>query len=322
MQIYEVSLSRIEKMESLISKFLKKWWAVPKSLTNVALYSSSTKMKRPTKSLVEEFKFQMLCDSVDPLVKSAQPAIITGRKWNAKHGLETAESSLKMKEVIGSVETGRAGFGLHLQRWWSKETTKNKRRMVSEEIHDFEESKHLAIAVAQPKQGAWTRWKNTKDRTITWSDIKQMEPKQLGFLIKAVYDILPTPVYLKLWGLSTSNLCKACGKIANLKHVLTGCQYSIRSYTWRHNEILGIIAEIAKMCWETANGIPCIKTNIQFVKEGSVSKTPHKNNRHKPTLLDCCTDWRVIADVDRQLAFPMEITSTRQRPDLVIWSVN
>ena len=70
--------------------------------------------------------------------------------------------------------------------------------MVSEEIHDFEESNRLAIAVAQPKQGAWIRWENTKDRTITWSDIKQMEPKQLGILIKAVYDILPTPVNLKL----------------------------------------------------------------------------------------------------------------------------
>ena len=70
--------------------------------------------------------------------------------------------------------------------------------MVSVEIHDFEESKRLSIAVAQPKQGSWTRWENTKDRTITWSDIKQMEPKQLGFLIKAVYDILPTPENLKL----------------------------------------------------------------------------------------------------------------------------
>ena len=307
----------LKKMESLISKFLKKWLGIPKSLTKVALYSSSTKLKLPTKSLVEEFKlgkarlFQMLRDSMDPLVKSAQPAIITGRKWNAKHAVETAESSLKMKEVIGSVATGRARFSLHPQRWWSKETTKNKRRMVSEEIHDFEESKRLAIAVAQPKQDAWTRWENTKDRTITWSDIKQMEPKQLGFLIKAVYDILPTPVSLKLWGLSTSNLCKACEKISNLKHVQTGCQYSLRSYTWRHNEILGIITEIAKMCCETANETSCIKINIQFVKEGNVSKTLHRNNRHKPTLLDGCTDWRVIADVDRQLAFSTEITSTR-----------
>ena len=217
--------------------------------------------------------------------------------------------------------TGRVVFGLHPLWWWSKETTKNKRRMVSEEIHHFEESKHLTIAVAQLKQSTWTRWENTKDRTITWSDIKQMEPKQLSFLIKAIYNILPTPVNFKLWGLSTSNLCKACGKIANLKHVRSGCQYSLRSYMWRHNEILEIIAEIAKMCCKTANKISCIKTNIQFIKEGNVSKTPQRN-RHKPKLLDGFTDWRVIADVDRQLAFPTEITSTRLHPDLVIWSVN
>ena len=192
--------------------------------------------------------------------------------------------------------------------------------MVSEEIPHFEESKRLAIAVAQPKQGAWTRWENTKDRTIT-RDIKQMEPKQLGFLIKTVYDILPTPVNFKLWGLSTSNLCKACGKIANLKHVLTGCQFSLRSYIWRHNEILGIIAEIAKMCCETANDSSCIKTSIQFVKEGNVLKTPH-GNRHKPTLLDGCMNWCVNPDIDQQLTFPTKITSTPQHPDLIIWSVN
>ena len=176
-----------------------------------------------------------------------------------KNAVETAKSSFKIKEVISSVATGRAGFVLHPQWWWSKETTKNKQRMISEEIHHFEESKCLAIAVAQPKQGAWTRWENIKDRTITWSNIKQMEPKQLGFLIKAVYDILPTPVNLKLWLLSTSNLCKVCRKITNLKHILTRCQYSLRSYTWKHNEILGIIAEIGSFTTHFCNEISCIK---------------------------------------------------------------
>ena len=196
--------------------------------------------------------------------KSAQPAIITGWKWDA---VETEESSLKNKEAIDSVATGRARLGLHPQCWWLKETRKNKRRMVSVEIHHFEESKRLTIVVAQSKQSAWTRWENTKHRTITWGDIKQMEPKQLRFLIKAVYDILTTPVYLKLWGLSTSYFCKACGKIAYLKYVLTGCQCFLKCYTWRHNEILGIIAEIARMSCETANRISCIKTSIQLKKK-------------------------------------------------------
>ena len=72
--------------------------------------------------------------------------------------------------------------------------------------------------------------------------------------------------------------------------------------------MLGIVAEIPKMCCETANEISCIKTSIQFVKEGTFRKLHIEINRHKPTLFDGCTDWRVIADVDRQLAFPTEIT--------------
>ena len=86
------------------------------------------------------------------------------------------------------------------------------------------------------------------------------------------------------------------------------------------NAILEIVVEIAKMCCETANKIWCIKTRIQLIYEGHISKTPHRN-RHKTTLLDSCTDWRVIADIDRQLAFPIEITLIHQHPDLVIWSV-
>ena len=75
------------------------------------------------------------------------------------------------------------------------------------------------------------------------------------------------------------------------------------------------------MCCEMASKISCIKTSKKFIKEGNVSKTPH-GNRHKPTLLDGCTDWRIPAGVDWQLAFPKNITSIRQSPDLVIWSVH
>ena len=88
------------------------------------------------------------------------------------------------------------------------------------------------------------------------------------------------------------------GKLLIL-NVLTGCQYSLI--------IAEIIAEIPKMYCETANKISCIKTSIHFIKEGNVSKIPHRN-RHKQTLLDGCLDWCIIADVDWQLAFPTKIT--------------
>ena len=40
------------------------------------------------------------------------------------------------------------------------------------------------------------------------------------------------------------------------------------------------------------------------------------------TLIHGCMDWRDIADADWRLAFLLGITSTRQHPDLIIWSVN
>ena len=175
---------------------------VSNSLTNVSLCSSSTKLKLPTLSHVEEYKLrkawlvQMLNDSRDPLMKNAQPSVITGRKWKAKIAIENVDSALRMQEIIGSVANGKVGLGLHPQRWWSKESTTNRRKMVSEEIHHHEEVRCCATAERQKKQSAWTKWENAKDRAVTWRHLEHLEPKKLSFLLKAVYDVLPTPVNL------------------------------------------------------------------------------------------------------------------------------
>ena len=147
----------------------------------------------------------MLSDSRNPLVKNAQPFVITSQKWKVKIAVENAESALRMKEIIGTVANGKAGLSLHPQRWWSKKSTSNRRKMVSEEIHHLEEVRCFATAVGQRKQGAWTKWESTKHRVVTWSNLKHMEPNKLSFLIKAVYNVLPTPVNLHAWRLTTSD---------------------------------------------------------------------------------------------------------------------
>ena len=327
MQIYEVLIIKIE-IGQLISKYTKKWLGLPNSLTNVALYSSSMMLKLLTLSLVEEFKlgkaqlFQMLRDFQDPLVKNVQPSIITGQKWKAKRAVENAESALKMKEIVGSGAYGRAGLGLSPECWWPKESTINKRKIVLEEIHHLEEVRCIDTAAAQRKQGAWTKWESVKDRSVTWGNLKHMEHKKLSFLIKAVYDILPTPVNLHARGLTTSDRCRACEKTASLKHILTGCKYDLRSYMWRHNEVLEIFAEAVKICCETANKALKNITNraIHFIKEGNILKLLHKN-KHRSSLLGGCTDWHVATNLEHYFVFPTEIALMTQRPDIVIWSV-
>ena len=101
--------------------------------------------------------------------------------------------------------------------------------MVLKEILHLEEIRHIATAVGPRKQGAWSKWESTKDRAVTWGDLKHIEPQKLSFLIKAVYDILPIPINLHVWRLTTSNQCRACWKTANLKHILTGCKYALKA---------------------------------------------------------------------------------------------
>ena len=129
-------------MERLISRFIKKWLGVPNSLTNVALYSSPTKLKLPTLSLVEEYKlgkarlFQMLRDSCNPLVKNAQPSVITGWKWKAKIAVEDAKLALRKKEIIGTETNGKsrsrpASTALVVQRIHGKQKKNGVRRNSS-----------------------------------------------------------------------------------------------------------------------------------------------------------------------------------------------
>ena len=140
--------------------------------------------------------------------------------------------------------------------------------------------------------------------------------------MKAVYDVLPTQVNLRTWGLTPSDRCKACGKSASLKHILTGYEYALRSYTWRHNEVLEIFSEVSKTSCETANKALNIINNraIQFVKEGNISKIARENMR-KPSLLEGFSGWHVATNLKHNFIFPTEIALTTKRRDIVIWSV-
>ena len=160
--------------------------------------------------------------------------------------------------------------------------------MVSEEIHHLEEVRHFATAVGQRKQGAWNKWESAKDRAVTWCDLKHMEPKKIKFPHKSSQQRLTNTSQPSCSGVNYD--AEYVEKTASLKYILTGCEYALRSYTWRNNEVLEIFAEALKCC-EAANKALDIINNraIQFVKEGNISKIAHKN-MHKPSLLEGCTD--------------------------------
>ena len=105
-----------------------------------------------------------------------------------------------------------------------------------------------------------------------------------------------------------------------MKHILSHCSLGLDRRTWRHNEVLKVIEEALKEKVNEINngGAPKIEelVKINFVKEGK--KTNAKNRKAKRSDPKWGGKWKVAADLDTPLVFPL--VATLQRPDLVVWS--
>ena len=180
------------------------------------MYCRKAKLKLLLKSIVEEYKcgkarlLSVLENSEDPVVKTAQPTIKTGRKWEVVEATDQAKECVKIKEDIGQTQTGRKGLGSSVTKWWSKAEGKEKRDMIINEIRLNEDSRRVQKAVQQPQQRQWTNWDNALQKSRTWNDIWHMAPLQISFLIRSVYDLLPSNTNLVRWGKKEDPTCPLC----------------------------------------------------------------------------------------------------------------
>ena len=328
LQVYEIALSRVNRIQQLISKYLRIWLGVPPCFSTIGLYTNSGLLQLPLTSLVEEFKVgkarlhMMMRDSPDEIVRSVHPEIKSGSKWSAAETTQEAESSLRTKDIMGVTQTSRAGLGSMTPHFFSEAGPKGKRDMVITEIRNFEDEKRMAAAVAQAKQCAWTTWTDVEPIHLSWNAFMAMDSLAISFLLRSTYDLLPNATNLKLWGYTDTDVCKSCnGTRGTLHHVLSGCPKSLPMYTWRHNEALKVVAElIVKRC-EAVNQQPLTaqENNIRFHKEGEIPRA--KSRKVKTSkLLNGARDWLVASDITTRLKFPAHIAQTNQRPDIVIWS--
>ncbi|XP_066296191.1 uncharacterized protein [Branchiostoma lanceolatum] len=286
----------------------------------------------PLTSIAEEHKVEKvrlvleLEGSRDSSVRAANKNINTGRKWKVKEAINLATSRLQHKDLVGSVQVGRTGLGWgeKTQRW-SSANSSERRQLVVQEVRRMEEEKRRVVAVGQRQQGAWLNWEGAVERRLTWSDLWSMQNARVSFLLRAVYDVLPSPQNLTRWFKSKES-CQLCGvEQAGLKHILSNCRTALQQgrYTWRHNKALRQIAvTLEKVRKETA-GTEAPLQSIQFARRGQkprgVAPTHGSNTGGGPL---CRGVWEMSVDLDKQLHFPSVICETALRPDLVLWSVD
>ncbi|GFO20742.1 reverse transcriptase [Plakobranchus ocellatus] len=290
-----------------------------------------SKLKLPMKSILKEYKsgkarlLTMLEESDDPVVKTAQPSLKTGRKWKVTETVDVAKECLKMKEVIGQTQTDRRGLGSTTDKWWSKTEGKEKRDMIIDEIRNKEDSTRVKKTVQQSRQGQWTNWDTAIQRSLTWNDIWHMAPLRISFLIRSVHDLLPSNANLVRWGKRDDPTCPLCQGRQTTEHVLSSCKVALsqRRYTWRHNRVLQELASVIS----AAEGKipPSSASSTIFTTEGGV-KNWHGGsitiNTHRKGLLDSGDDWVVSADLPEWERHPDVIRKTALRPDIVIHSAS
>ena len=328
--LYEVPLSKVEKLERLVSSYVKKWLGLPRCLSSIGLYGKGM-LHLPISSLTEEYKCakvrleMMLLDSSDPFVAQTAPTLATGRKWTPRAATEQAKAALRHKDIMGRVQEGKCGLGLGASTpMWSKATTSERRKLVVQQVRREEEARRCAQAVAQAKQGQWMAWEGVEERKITWKELWEMEPLRASFTIRAAYDVLPSPANLNQW-YSEDPKCPLCPSPATLKHILVGCKTSLTQgrYTWRHNQVLKCLANALESQRTRVNALPPLShwQPQLFVREGE-RQTSLPTMRSVTGQLDKARDWKLLADLGKKLCFPAEIAATNLRPDLVLWSAS
>ncbi|XP_057673103.1 uncharacterized protein LOC130904394 [Corythoichthys intestinalis] len=322
--IYEVPTTSVEEIERQVNKHLRSWLGIPPSFTSVGLYTRSGQLQLPLSSVVEEFKVakcrveMMYRDSGDERVRGAGITTRSGRKWAANTAVAQATSTLKLKDIMGNPCIGRQGLGsTHFQQW-GKANLRQRSHMVQAEVRHLEEERRRARAVELGLQGAWTKW-DLPERKITWAELWRLEPFRISFLLRAVYDTLPSPSNLYRWGMREDPSCRLCGGRGTMAHILAGCKTALSQgrYRWRHDKVLQALADILE--WERvkkrqtkARHMPA----IHFIKEGD---KPPASRKIKKSLLQAAQSWEMRVDLGRKLFFP-QVVHTLLRPDVVIWS--
>ena len=153
-----------------------------------------------------------------------------------------------------------------------------------------------------------------------------MAPLWISFLVRSVYELLPSNTKLVRWEKKEDPTYLLYQGRQTTEHVLSSCKIALSQgrYRWRHNRVLHELAAIIS----TAKGeITLPNTNaLIFTTEGGAKlwhgRPVRTTNQIKCPLKRGCDDWDVSAELPEWDSHPSIIKETRLRPDIVIHSAS
>ena len=270
-----------------------------------------------------------LRESKDPEIRYDPPEVKSFVKWQAEVETDKAVKILEHKDIVGHTQTDNKGLGHGAFKPFNKMTPKERKGVVVREVRSQQEEARRLHLVECSHQGQCVRWEeNVIPRRITWSELWKWTPARTSFLLKSVYDSLPSPSNLVRWKISDNDQC-ACGNAkGTLRHILTNCQWGLNKpvgdgrYLWRHDQVLKILWEaieqrIVEINETDAPKIEIIRSKIPFIREGQKSYLKPKGK--KVVVNDEWEGtWNAETDLTGNLSLPF--VDSRQRPDVILYN--
>ena len=225
-----------------------------------------------------------------------------------------------MQEITGTPNVGREGLGTRKAEYYSTSSNKDRRQMIVKAVREKEEYQRVVNMTMLAKQGTHLKWE-VPQRRLNQADLTGMSEEKLKFLIKSVYDLLPTPANKNTW-FGTSETCLLCEESGTLNHILAGCKIALNQgrYKWRHDKVLKeLAAAIQRKITENEGREDEEKRKIIFIRPGE--KGQRKENLHQDSILSTAKDWKLSVDIEGRLKIPAEVAVTDLRPDITITSM-
>lgn len=220
---------------------------------------------------------------------------------DAQTEVDQAIGRLQHQEVVGRVQEGRAGLGWgEAPRFWSK-AKKGRRWWWQRWVARTEEERFKIKAVPKGRRRSWTTSEGVGNRNIRWTDQLKIPQARFSFLIHSTYDTLPCPWNLHQW-FGSEESCSFC----STPNTLSGCKTTLCQgcYRWRHDQVLRKLAEVVKGQRQGSKGSPPAGNHTSFVTEDG------GGGGGDTRLFSLDQEWDMRVDLDRQLHFPTEITTT------------
>ena len=229
LSLANLPISWVEKnLDTLATKFLKRWTGLAKSVNTCCLYLPKNKGGLQTPSISTTFK-KIQCakaaslmsfrDSLIRHLVSQQTLVEASAQWQA------------FKPFQWVVELMQEDPGA---------SRKTLAARAKGRVAEVDTSVHFERCKALPVQGQTAR--QFEDRAADlWSQAVLTSPDHvMRFALNAVMDTLPHNANLHLWGKKSSSGCQLCHERQTLQHVLNHCIVALerRRYNQRHDDVL------------------------------------------------------------------------------------